>query len=401
MHHGKKTVTLLWLLGVCLLPPECHGNQYDPHLFPATGPFCEGWYMRLVDSTQRVSIGFLFGQVLPASCSLVPMSSQGGPRNGKCSSFQHHTEQGREGERPLVVTGVLVQDSNSSHPLRAFQTAVPLHDYSVTVRGGPVVHNPDDRSPPDFAARFGENGSVVVRGDNTTVDVRVGPVSLWLQAVDPVPWGPGGEGPEGWLEHLPLPIHWFVYSLRSTVTAYKMTDTVSGRTVSGHGARLHMEKNWGQSFPPGWVWSQGVTDANVTWAVSGGIVDFDVLNVTAFLAGYRNPARNISFNFTPANSLVTFTHDGCQGVVNMTLTALNYRLVVKTMAPLATFSQCLLGPEKDGFRPVCVESYNAVVYLKAYRRHGFHFVLVDQVNIHQAALEFGGLYVCKHKCSGV
>ncbi|KAL8562573.1 hypothetical protein ACOMHN_045838 [Nucella lapillus] len=224
---------------------------------------------------------------------------------------------------------------------------------------------------------------------------------LTLWAEDPLPWDPGGEGPEGWLQHLPLPLHWFVYSMRSRVRAYRLVDRETGRATAGQGARLYMEKNWGLVFPAGWVWSQALTDSNVSWALAGGIVDFRLFNVTAFLAGYRNPAKNLTINFTPANSWVTFTYDGCQGNVSMTLRSWRYRVTVVTDSPPASFSQCLLGPGKDGFRPACVETYEAVVSIQVYRRQWIRYILVDQVVLDLAALELGGLYVCKQKCSGV
>ena len=35
-------------------------NLYDPHLFPETGPFVEGWYTRLIDNSSAHSFGLLF-----------------------------------------------------------------------------------------------------------------------------------------------------------------------------------------------------------------------------------------------------------------------------------------------------------------------------------------------------
>ncbi|KAL8562563.1 hypothetical protein ACOMHN_045828 [Nucella lapillus] len=385
----KKTLTALCILGLwCVLTPGGHGNQYDPHLYPSTGPFFEGWYMRLLDRAQRVSIEFLFGRVLPADCSLWanPPPRDAVASHGCSSAGPPHTET-RKGEHPVVLAAILLQGSNVSQQLRPIEGSFPLKDYSVTVKGGPVIRNPDDRSPPDFAIRFCHNGSVVVKDGHTFVEVKVGSVMLTLWAEDPLPWGPGGEGPEGWLQHLPLPLHWFVYSLRSRVRAYRLVDRETGRATAGQGARLYMEKNWGLVFPAGWVWSQALTDSNVSWALAGGIVDFRLFNVTAFLAGYRNPAKNLTINFTPAKSWVTFTYDGCQGNVSMTLRSWRYRVTVVTDSPPASFSQCLLGPGKDGFRPACVETYEAVVSI--------------QVVLDLAALELGGLYVCKQKRSRV
>ena len=40
-------------------------SQYDPHLYPARGPFFEGWYARMTDLDHTMSFGVLFGEVLP------------------------------------------------------------------------------------------------------------------------------------------------------------------------------------------------------------------------------------------------------------------------------------------------------------------------------------------------
>ena len=387
VHSFGKAAASASLVILCLLATECHGNQYDPHLYPSNGPFFEGWYVRLVDKAQKVSLGFLFGRVLPCNSSLC--------------AYSGYKENSRKSEFPLVLANVLIQDKNFSPKLQSFDGAFSVTDYSVTVNGKPVVHNPDDRSPAHFSVRFGNNGSFIVSPHQTSVDVTVGSTRLSIRASNPVPWGPHGEGPESWLEHLPLPLHWFVYSLRSTVTKYRFYDSASGRSIAGANAYLHMEKNWGQSFPAAWVWSQAMMETNITLAVSGGVVDFQVFDKTAFLAGYRNPAKNIVWNFTPANSIAFFVHDGCQGLVSLNLTGLLHKLVIKIASPAQYFSECLLGPEKEGFRRVCVESYDAVASVTAYKRHGFDFVEIDHVDIHDAALEFGGKYVCKDKCSGV
>ena len=400
MHSFGKTAASALLVIICLLATECQGNQYDPHLYPSNGPFFEGWYLRLVDKAKKISLGFLFGRVLPCNFSLRVDSRQLSAVHSRKSDFSLELcDLNQHKDNPLVLAGVLVQDRNFSQKLHSFNGAFSVTDYSVTVKGKPVLHDPDDKSPADFSVKFGNNGSFSVSPYQTLVDVTVGNVSLFIQSGNHVPWGPHGEGPEGWLEHLPFPLHWFVYSLRSTVTKYRFYDSASGRKIDGANARLHMEKNWGQSFPAAWVWSQGLTETNITLALSGGIVDFQVLNTTAFLVGYRNPAKNIVWNFTPANSVSAFIHDGCQGLVKLNLTGLFHKLAIKIVSPSSYFSECLLGPERDGFSPVCVESYDAVISVTAYKRRGFDFVEVDRVDIYDAALEFGGKYVCKDKCS--
>lgn len=385
------------------LAMSCLGNQYDPHLYPARGPFFEGWYVRLIDETKSLSIGFLFGRVLP-KLSDHNASSQNGSapsslnlikdRTGQYFSHQQHRK-----ETPLVIASILLQDRNFSQKLLQYTGIFRLSDYSVTVRGKPVVKNPDSKSPVDFTVIFRNNGSFIVKENKTVVDISIGNVRLNIRAGTPSPWRSHGEGPEEWLEKFPLPLHWFVYSLCSYVTEYRFFDADMGRVISGKNAYMHMEKNWGKSFPAAWVWSQGITNSNITVALSGGIVNFDqIVSVTAFLVGYRNPSKGIIFDFMPANSVFSFEEDGCHGIIFLNVTSLMHRLELKIFSLIESFSDCLLGPESEGFQPDCIESYDARAVVRAYVRTGLHFKQVDDVEIRNVALEFGGKYVCNNKC---
>lgn len=394
--------------------------------------------MRLIDDTNpQISIGFLFGRVLPEMGNASPHWQQKITRNQTTLHFRSEmrgevdsvpdvnaedevesdvgpkfTDLHDKGNRlnpsphgeepPLVIASILVQDKEMSQQLQVFTATIPVHEYSVNARGRPVTHNPDDRSPPDFSIQFGSSGTFDVSPNQTVrVDVTVGNMKLYIQGSNPEPWGPDGQGPEGWLEHLPLPLHWFVYSLGSDVSAYVLTNVDSGRVLSGTKAHLHMEKNWGESFPSAWIWAQGITVSKVVLALSGGVVDFEKigLNVTSFLVGYRNPAKGVVINFTPANSVTSFSHNGCVGAVSLNVTGLDHRLAINIGSLPGYMSQCILGPEKNGFKPACVESYGARASVRVYKRVDFHFNEIDRAEMQNVGLEFGGKYVCTTKCS--
>lgn len=68
------------------------------------------------------------------------------------------------------------------------------------------------------------------------------------------------RGPEGWARGLPLPTHWYVYSLGSTVE-FKFSGPDGVLARSGRGW-AHQEKNWGTTFPAGHVWFQGFSSDN-------------------------------------------------------------------------------------------------------------------------------------------
>ena len=79
-----------------------------------------------------------------------------------------------------------------------------------------------------------------------------------------------------------------------------------GQTISGN-ALVHMEKNWGDSFPSGWLWLQGVNAEEqkvpksideeldqVSFAVTYGPVRFYVVDVPGHLGGFRHKAKVIT-----------------------------------------------------------------------------------------------------------
>ena len=343
-------------------------NNYDPHLFPARGPFFEGWYLRVVDSDNGNSIGLLFGEVLPLS-----------PRD-------------REHYPPALCSVLVRKCSTTGCKLVSHDAHFNTSDVKVRVKGRPVHENPDRSAAVNFTWTATNNTSSVFFQTNATTtlfQVKLGKVSLDGELSSPVPWGKDGEGPEGWADYLPLPLHWFVYSSCSAVVFYKFS--VGGEVVyEGRRGTAHMEKNWGKSFPEAWIWSQGISPQNTSYAISGGPLELGPIPVTAYLFGYRNPNKNISINFHPYDSVVSVTKNGCQGFVNVTAEGLVHTVSLFVTADPLSFSRCLYGPESRGFRPVCKESYDASATVSVFK----HKNLIDKQFIANAALEFGGKNVC-------
>jgi hypothetical protein len=68
---------------------------------------------------------------------------------------------------------------------------------------------------------------------------------------------------------------------------------------------------------------------------------------------------------------------------------------------LASFSKCFPGPEANGFRHICSESFVATASVHVWEREGLlSWKLVEEESFHLAALEFGGKYTCGEKCAG-
>ena len=69
------------------------------------------------------------------------------------------------------------------------------------------------------------------------------------------------KGPEGWARFVTIiPTHWYVYSLGSSVE-YSFSNPEEKIHSEGSGFG-HVEKNWGQTFPAGHVWTQAFSADN-------------------------------------------------------------------------------------------------------------------------------------------
>lgn len=358
------------------------GSLYDPHVYGDERPFFEGWYIRITDNDKPQSFGLLFGNVFP------------------------ETENSSD---PLVVASVLYRQCSSGGEmtcqLQAVNGEYKIDDLTITTKGHSVVSDPSIGTPPNFKWEVNNKksgGYFQQINGSTYFDFRIDDISFRGQANDPYPWNTDGTGPEGMLVHLPLPLHWFVYSLQSKLEFYEMQNTTSGEVVRGRHGVVHLEKNWGKSFPKRWIWSEGVSSTtNGSFALSGGTVNFQsAIAVDAYLIGYRSPSLGLSLDFTPINSIVTADINGCNGTAKLTVHSLSHKVEIVLSAQPQTFSGCLLGPEAQGFKHACVESYDATAEFNVFERNFFWtYDLVEESMFTGIGLEFGGTYVCNNTCS--
>lgn len=368
---------LIW--AICFnLVSVCVSNQFDPHVYPDVGPFFEGWYMRLIDFSTNNSYGLLFGHVLSI--------------------------QSTNSSSPKVLASLLHRnhciENNNTCKLYSSNVVCRSKDLNVTVRDAPVIKNPDDKSPPHFTWQT-PFGLFTQTNNITTFHFDFGKYIFRGRIGQPVPWGPDGEGPEGWIDKLPfVPLHWFVFSLRSPVIQYELLNVQTGQLVGGTNGVVHMEKNWGNSFPKGWIWSQGVSRHNISFALSGGLVSLGEITTTQYLMGYRNLAKNLNLNYRPGNAMFSATHNGCGGLFEIKVYGLLHEIHLSASADLSTFSDCLYGPEITGFRQACIESYDAIINITVFKREFLSLKKIDTQIIKFSALEFGGKYTCNGQCQG-
>lgn len=366
-----ETKLLAFVVSFVVLVLGCErttGDQYNPHVYPDKGPFFEGWYIRFIDFQRHSSFGCLWGRVLPED---------------------------QQKANNLAFVGLIAAFDNQTK-LQQFNSFPAVADVKVVVNGGDAVtQNPSPSTPTNFT--FTDGGATKIKIDDAgaSISCDAGGAHLEARLGRPASWG--GRGPMGVLDLLPgMPLFWFVHSLHSPIIEYKLTQKQSGKVLmQGKDGYAHMEKNWGRSFPQGWIWIEGIEpESKASLAITYGPVGFGPVNIPGHLIGYRDPMSKYSVDFRPSNSFATVEHDACNGRLNMSVKMLVppfYKMTLSIRAPLTTFSDRLFGPMNNGFRPVCQESFAATAQVKLFSWTGS---LVSEKSFKMAALEFGGKFMC-------
>ncbi|GBE87713.1 hypothetical protein SCP_1103900 [Sparassis crispa] len=293
----------------------------------------------------------------------------------------------------------------SYHPTEAGGISEFQHVFFVDCINAQVDHYTPNQ-PLSFTLRAPSIGSLEVtpRSMNYAISVSNCQLDLTLSLDNPTPWSKSRplEGPMGPFTHLShlLPLNWTVHSISSTA---KLTLTYSGQTHSVSGV-THMEKNWGTSFPEGWIWGQSFSTAARSFCLAGGAA---LPGVHAYLVGYRSAACNWDFRppFTVSIGLISpfiiIKHDSRKGTVDMELRTFTRKLVVRMDAPIDSFLP-FPAPLKEGHRSgYAYESFKARTWVEAWSRRwpwqnwkliekGFCGMTEDGTPC--SALEFGGSF---------
>lgn len=181
-------------------PEGYHGTARRP-------PYFEGWYFKIVDATERCKYAVIPGISL----------SEGG--NGPHSFVQ-------------VLDGATGATVYQRYPVEAFAAS----ETTLDVRVGPN--------------RFTWDGMDL---DLTGTDL---PLKGRVAFADPRPWPVTlfSPGIMGWFSWVPfMECYHGVLSFDHKLEGILLTDSA---TVDFRGGRGYIEKDWGQSFPSGWVWLQ-------------------------------------------------------------------------------------------------------------------------------------------------
>lgn len=228
------------------------------------------------------------------------------------------------------------------------------------------------------------------------------------------PWIAGDDvsTPEGIFSELSLllPLHWNVFSTASSA-AYTISQD-SKVLESGVGI-AHLEKNWGVSFPRGWTWVQGFsnafTDANDSvnpnthsFVMAGG----KTIGQKAYLIGYRS--ESLQWSFRPPFTMLPFglrtpfmseNIDSKSGIARLEVCTLFKKLVIEVVAPAnheGWLEMCC--PLSNGHgNSLAYETIEGKVTVTAYKRGWcFGWKFVEETVFNDAAVEFGGDYSFKN-----
>ena len=150
-----------------LYPDYTLQSQYDPHVYPATGPFFEGWYTRISDVKTGQSYGVLFGEVLQI-------------RN--------------DSSVPTTYIGLIRSDG--SNPMVAAEAFPNPAEISVTVGedGQNVRNDPKLKGSPDFEWSAKNFGYFRCTQKHTNFDFKVGGIHFTGSFGSPVLWDYSGRG---------------------------------------------------------------------------------------------------------------------------------------------------------------------------------------------------------------
>ncbi|KAF2002812.1 hypothetical protein P154DRAFT_123152 [Amniculicola lignicola CBS 123094] len=210
-----------------------------------------------------------------------------------------------------------------------------------------------------------------------------------------VPWMRNKSTPEGWLIHLPLPLHWHVHSLGS-LSATELTIPSIGVKERGTSI-VHLEKNWANSFPEAHMWIQARSPTSSSGiCLAGG----KILGMTAFLIGYASPDLNIDFvppfalSIFGLSPFMSFNVDWENRTFNLTVQSFWKKLVLRAKAPKESGWFGLASPFIEGHRKnFVIESFRATIEVEIWERGwlgGWSDIKSD--TFEGGSLEFGGGY---------
>lgn len=343
----------------------------NPHAPAGPGPWFEGWYTRISDQDGSRSLAVIVGSHLPEGEEYQP---------GECL--------------PGYIQ--ILFSEGDGFPVQTYE-AFPECTYAL-IDGKPVDRTQTRNAQSDFEWTGIGYGTIT----EDTIDLAIpGAARVWARFFQRLSWGSifGGIGPEGLLGLMPLPMHWYVYSLGS-VAEYEyetLTGDHIGVLIEGMGY-AHQEKNWGTAFPRAWMWLEGIRPENQSHIVSGGgILSIGPMSFRPWILGYHSPSLSWDFNFAKLGTIFEKEIDACKGYFHLIARTPTRTLDITATGPKGSFASIGI-PSTEGFvSNGAIESFSATIEVKAYRHGPLTGLfgpgrLVEKQVFTNAVLEFGAEY---------
>lgn len=380
----------------------------EPQSTALRGQWFEGWFIRLVDHHTSSTVSIIFGSLRRRDRP--PSAVMDGPFDEHLLALGY--SDGRDGDEDMHQ--------------------ILLDGSAVQLSGGRADGGSARGDGPRLSWWSGRHGGMRVDGDTTTLDLTLarGVRLVANMSGARVPWDPrrpDAAGPEGWLSRTGLlPCHYFVHSFGSRATYSLWTggrhsSTATRRPTLAGRARAHVERNWGDAFPTGWVWAQASAAHGRAYLVlTGGRFVIGPLTTDSYVIGLRVPAAEedgsgaagLAWDFRTTDlDRVHETRMPCDGALTVNATSRDgrRRLALWLRAPPRSFGAPIHVPTNDaGFSadPGCRESNTAVLTLAAWEQQTVRgaggrgaapredLVLRYQAEVPLAVLEFGGNFQC-------
>lgn len=258
-----------------------------------------------------------------------------------------------------------------------------------------------------FKLRTDFGNMCVASNGDTSYKLQAPEWSLNATTTSRTAWLPekNKDTPEGWLVHLPLPLHWHVHSLSSKANFQLSIPSLALSEADQRGtANVHQEKNWANSFPSAHIWVQA-RDPHTSRGIclAGG----KILGMHAFLLGYRSPELNLDFlpPFALAvpipflscliSPFMSHTIEYASRTFCLTVSNPFHKIEVRAQAPKQYGWFGLGSPFPEGHRKnYCSESFLARVDVMVWVKKwwGFTWTEVRRESFEGASLEFAGEY---------
>jgi tocopherol cyclase len=311
-----------------------HPEGYHGH--PGKSPFFEGWYFKLVDSTGHSRYAIIPG------VSLSP------------GDFGPHcfvqTLDGRTGDTDYHV-----------YPLDAFSA----NRHTLEIQVGPNGFGTQGMTLDLPGTKLNINGHLAFSG-----------LQPW-----PVKWHtPGIMGWYAWVPFMECyhGVLSFDHELHGRLH-------INGTAVDFTGGRGYIEKDWGKSFPSGWVWMQSnhFTTVGTSFTASIAMIPWIGSSFRGFIVGLLHEGKLLRFaTYTRAKTEILEIHP--DGVV-WSIRDPHYRLKIK--AHRAVHGN-LRGPSRQDMARRVPETLQAIISVKLTRLSDGD-VLFDNTGYH-GGLEIAG-----------